>query len=71
MLRDGLIRTTSKTYEKPTNTETNKQEYNIDNLSIEVKELADVDSIEKVTKRVKEEIYKDSIGHNNMAVRRR
>lgn len=71
MLRDGLVRTTSKTYEKPTNTETNKQEYNIDNLSIEVKELADVDSIEKVTKRVKEEIYKDSIGHNNMAVRRR
>lgn len=71
MLRDGLVRTTSKTYEKPTNTETNKQEYNIDNLSIEVKELADVDSIEKVTKRVKEEIYRDSIGHNNMAVRRR
>jgi len=71
MLRDGLTKTTSnRTYDK-TPSEVAKEEYNIDSINIEVKELADTDSVEKITRKVKEEIYKDSTGRNNMAVRRR
>lgn len=71
-LRDSLVRSASnKTYSKD-NQETTKEEYNIDNISIEVKQIADVDSVDKVVRRVKEEIYKDATSNkNNMAVRRR
>ena len=69
-LRDTLTRATSTKGIKNSN-ENAKEEYNIENISIEVKQVADVDEIEKVTRKVKEQIYKDSIGKNNMAVRRR
>lgn len=70
-LRDSLVRGANKTYNKE-DKEITKEEYNIDNISIEVKQIADVDAIDKVTKRVKEEIYKDAMSNkNNMAVRRR
>lgn len=69
-LRDTLTRATSTKGIKNSN-ESAKEEYNIENISIEVKQVADVDEIEKVTRKVKEQIYKDSIGKNNMAVRRR
>ena len=70
-LRDSLVRGANKTYSKE-DKEVTKEEYNIDNISIEVKQIADVDAIDKVTKRVKEEIYKDAMSNkNNMAIRRR
>ena len=70
-LRDNLMRAASTAYNNDKNNEITKEEYNIGNVNIEVKELTDTDSIEKVTKKVKEEIYKDATGKNNMAVRRR
>lgn len=70
VLRDSLVATTNKGYTKEEKEATNTG-YNIDNINIEVKELADVDSVEKMTRKVKEEIYKDATGRNNMAVRRR
>lgn len=70
VLRDSLVATTNKGYTKEKKEATNTG-YNIDNINIEVKELADVDSVEKMTRKVKEEIYKDATGRNNMAVRRR
>ena len=70
-LRDNLTKTASNRVYDKTDDEITKEEYNIDNINIQVQQIADVDAIDKVTKRVKEEIYKDSIGHNNMAVRRR
>lgn len=69
-LRDTLIRGANpKTYDN--NKEVSKEEYNIGNVNIEVKEIAETNEIEKITKRVKEEIYRDATGHNNMAIRRR
>ena len=71
-LRDSLVRSSSnRTYDKKEN-EIAKEEYNIDNISIEVKQIADIDAVDKITRRVKEEIYKDATSNkNNMAVRRR
>lgn len=69
-LRDTLIKGANpKTYDN--NKEVSKEEYNIGNVNIEVKEIAETNEIEKITKRVKEEIYRDATGHNNMAIRRR
>lgn len=70
-LRDNLTRSASNRVYDKSDEEITKEEYKIDNINIQVQQIADVDAIDKVTKRVKEEIYKDSIGHNNMAVRRR
>lgn len=70
-LRDSLVRkNVNSVYDKDP-VEISKEEYNIDKINIEVKQIADVDAVEKVTKKVKEEIYKDAVGNNNMAVRRR
>ena len=71
-LRDSLVRSSSnRTYDKK-ESEIAKEEYNIDNISIEVKQIADIDAVDKITRRVKEEIYKDATSNkNNMAVRRR
>lgn len=69
-LRDALVKGANpKTYDN--NKEVSKEEYNIGNVNIEVKEIAETNEIEKITKRVKEEIYRDATGHNNMAIRRR
>lgn len=71
VLRDSLVNASNnKNYTKEEK-EANNTGYQIDNVNIEVKELADVDSVEKMTRKVKEEIYKDATGRNNMAVRRR
>lgn len=43
----------------------------IENLTIDVKELADTDSIDKVVKTVKNSIYKDATSGNNMKINRR
>ena len=43
----------------------------IENLTIDVKELADTDSIDKVVKTVKDSIYKDATSGNNMKINRR
>ena len=39
--------------------------------TIDVKELADTDSVDKVVKTVKESIYKDATSGNNMKITRR
>lgn len=43
----------------------------IENLTIDVKELADTDSIDKVVKTVKDSIYRDATSGNNMKINRR
>lgn len=70
-LRDGLMRKVNTQNYSRDDKENSKEEYNIDNVNIEVKELADTDSVGKITKKIKEEIYKDATGRNNMAIRRR
>lgn len=70
-LRDGLMRKVNTQNYSRDSKENSKEEYNIDNVNIEVKELADTDSVGKITKKIKEEIYKDATGRNNMAIRRR
>lgn len=70
-LRDALVRTTSsKTYDSKEK-EVSTEQYNIGNVNIEVKEIAETNEVEKITRKVKEEIYRDATGHNNMAIRRR
>ena len=43
----------------------------IESLTIDVKELADTDSIDKVVKTVKQSIYKDATNGNSMKINRR
>lgn len=43
----------------------------IDNFAIQVQELADTDTVEKITKKVKNSIYTDATGKNTMQIRRR
>ena len=71
VLRDSLTRVNSSSNIDKNNEEITKEEYNISNVNIEVKEIADTDSIDKVVQKVKTQIYNDSIGRNNMAIRRR
>ena len=71
VLRDSLTRVSSSSNIDKNNEEITKEEYNISNVNIEVKEIADTDSIDKVVQKVKTQIYNDSIGRNNMAIRRR
>ena len=49
----------------------NSETVTIENLAINVKELADTDSIDKVVRTVKESIYKDAVTGNNMKITRR
>ena len=49
----------------------NSETVTIENLAINVKELADTDSIDKVVRTVKESIYRDATSGNNMKINRR
>lgn len=66
-LRDALIKVPKIDSSDSGNSET----INIENLAINVKELADTDSIDKVVKTVKDSIYKDATSGNNMKISRR
>lgn len=71
-LRDNL---TSENITRATKTkedETNKGDtINIDTFAIQVKEMADTETVDKVVKKVKDSIYTDATGKNKMQIRRR
>lgn len=67
-LRDALAKVpTIRTKEENNNNEN----ITIENFTIDVKELADTDSIDKVVKTVKDSIYRDATSGNNMKINRR
>lgn len=67
-LRDSLIKQNKvKTSDKDTYEET----VQIENVNINVQEVADTDSIDKIIGNVKQSIYKDATNGNNMKLRRR
>lgn len=70
-LRDGLVKRSTNSVVNDKDDEITKEEYNFGDVRIEVKEIADIDAVDKFVNKVKTQIYKDSIGGNNMAVRRR
>ena len=49
----------------------NSENITIENLTIDVKELADTDSVDKIVRTVKQSIYKDATSGNNMKINRR
>lgn len=67
-LRDALVKVPTSINTKETD---NSETVTIENLAINVKELADTDSIDKVVKTVKESIYRDATSGNNMKINRR
>ena len=67
-LRDALFKVPTSINTKETD---NSETVTIENLAINVKELADTDSIDKVVRTVKESIYKDAVTGNNMKITRR
>ena len=64
-LRDILVSGTAKFNSNAAQTNEN---VSIDNLTISVKEVADVDSIDKLTKAVKKSIYNDSTKNGTIRV---
>lgn len=67
-LRDALAKVpTIRTKEDNSSNEN----ITIENFTIDVKELADTDSIDKVVKTVKDSIYRDATSGNNMKINRR
>lgn len=68
-LRDSL---TNRSKTKVNKDEESKGDtIQIDNFAIQVQELADTDTVEKITKKVKNSIYTDATGKNTMQIRRR
>ena len=68
VLRDSLSNVPTHIASSDNSTNENVK---IENLTIDVKELADTDSVDKVVKTVKESIYKDATSGNNMKITRR
>lgn len=68
VLRDSLSNVPTHVASNDNSTNENVK---IENLTIDVKELADTDSVDKVVKTVKESIYKDATSGNNMKITRR
>ena len=68
VLRDSLSNVPTHVASSDNSTNENVK---IENLTIDVKELADTDSVDKVVKTVKESIYKDATSGNNMKITRR
>ena len=68
VLRDSLSNVPTHVASSDNSTNENVK---IENLTIDVKELADTDSVDKVVKTVKESIYKDATNGNNMKINRR
>ena len=68
-LRNALSSYNSKSSVKTS--DNSSSSVSIDNLTISVKEVADVDSIDKITKEVKRSIYNDSTKGSTIKVTRR
>ena len=66
-LRDALVRVPRINSKE----ESNSENISIENFTIDVKELADTDSIDKIVRTVKQSIYKDATSGNNMKINRR
>lgn len=66
-LRDALVRVPTVNSKDTDNSEN----ITIENLTIDVKELADTDSVDKIVRTVKQSIYKDATSGNNMKINRR
>lgn len=66
-LRDALVRVPNINSKDTDNSEN----ITIENLTIDVKELADTDSVDKIVRTVKQSIYKDATSGNNMKINRR
>ena len=67
-LRDALAKVPTISSKEENN---NSENITIENFTIDVKELADTDSIDKVVKTVKDSIYRDATSGNNMKINRR
>ena len=67
-LRDSLIKQSKV---KTSNKDTYEETVQIENVNINVQEVADTDSIDKIIGNVKQSIYKDATNGNNMKLRRR
>lgn len=66
-LRDALVKVPTMNSKETDNGEN----ITIENLTIDVKELADTDSVDKIVRTVKQSIYKDATSGNNMKINRR
>lgn len=66
-LRDALVKVPTMSSKETDNSEN----ITIENLTIDVKELADTDSVDKIVRTVKQSIYKDATSGNNMKINRR
>lgn len=66
-LRDALVRVPTMNSKETDNSEN----ITIENLTIDVKQLADTDSVDKIVRTVKQSIYKDATSGNNMKINRR
>lgn len=66
-LRDALVKVPTMNSKETDNSEN----ITIENLTIDVKQLADTDSVDKIVRTVKQSIYKDATGGNNMKINRR
>ena len=69
-LRDNLT-SVSKNKTTKEDEEQKGDTINIDTFAIQVKELADTDTVDKVVSKVKNSIYEDATGRNTMKIRRR
>ena len=67
-LRDALTKVPTISSKEENN---NNENITIENFTIDVKELADTDSIDKIVRTVKQSIYKDATSGNNMKINRR
>jgi hypothetical protein len=70
-LRDNLTSTNVSNTNGKEDSEDKGDTINIDTVAIQVKELADTDTVDKVVKQVKNSIYNDATSQNKMQVRRR
>lgn len=71
-LRDNLTATNVSGATKVKNSDENKGDtINIDTFAIQVQEMADTETVDKVIKKVKDSIYTDATGKNKMQIRRR
>ena len=70
-LRDNLTSSNVSSATEKENEDNKGDTINIDTFAIQVQEVADTETVDKVVKKVKESIYTDATGKNKMQIRRR
>ena len=73
-LRDNLTATNTSKTTNIKNKDSDKLKgdiINIDTFAVQVQEMADTETVDKVIKKVKDSIYTDATGKNKMQIRRR